>query len=667
MINLIYIDNWLLIEDASRYLGIGKTILYTLAREGKIPANKVGKKWFFDKKQLDAWIKASKPVESFFGSVEANIEENLQIREPQREAYQRLYEFFKAGGKKAIVQIPVGCGKSGLASIIPFGIASGRVLIISPNLTIKQGLFEIFNITNRQKCFWRKRDVLKEEDMLAGPFACTLDTGNISVCESSHIVITNVHQLAINTEKWLNKFSDDFFDLIIVDEAHHSAADSWKKVIEKFSKAKVVNMTATPFRSDNQEIEGELVYRYPFKRAAMNGYVKRVKSWYVAPSELTFTAKGQTKTYTLDEVLKMKEKDWFSKGIAVSEVCNQNIVDNSLEKLEELRQTGTQHQIIAVACSVDHAKVIRSMYNSRGYATEVIFSQMEEDKKLSVMNKLKSGEIDCIVQVQMLGEGFDHQKLSVAAIFRPFRTLAPYIQFVGRILRVIIQNDPTHPDNYGHIVTHAGMNLQERLKEFQLFEKDDQKFWEEIIRGEDPKPPRKVIAGETRMRLSEPAVANSEIVESLIGEDFITSDDEDLIKDLEKKLELLGLDPRDAKELVLKQKQGEMIRKPAAPFQKLPQKEWEEARRRLKEKTDRSAGILLNRLELKRQGRKIVNTGVYATNDFVAAITLINQELKKRYPEPRQEWSLEKFKEATEKLEEIITSLTRTYKKKFNG
>ena len=56
------------------------------------------------------------------------------------------------------------------------------------------------------------------------------------------------------------------------------------------------------------------------------------------------------------------------------------------------------------------------------------------------MRDLRSGVLDCIVQVQMLGEGFDHPKLSVAAIFRPFRSLAPYIQFVGRILRVVVQN-----------------------------------------------------------------------------------------------------------------------------------------------------------------------------------------------------------------------------------
>ena len=658
-------NNWITIEEAAKYLEIGKTNLYTLTREGKIPSSKVGKKWLFEKSQLDAWIRANKPIESFFVSVNAFIDENPQIREPQKEAYQRLYDYFKSGGRNAIIQIPVGCGKSGLASIIPFGIAHGRILIIAPNLTIKDGLFESFDITNRQKCFWRKRGVLKDEDMIAGPLACTLDMGNISICEKSHIVITNVQQLATNTDKWLSKFPDDFFDLIIIDEAHHSAADSWKKVLVKFSKAKIVSMTATPFRSDKQEIEGELVYRYPFKRATMNGYVKRVKAWYVAPSELTFTAKGETKTYNLDEVLKMKEKDWFSRGIALSEVCNRSIVDNSLEKLEELRQTGTQHQIIAVACSVDHARAIRSMYSSRGYKADVIYSQMADDKKEDVLRRLKNGELDCIVQVQMLGEGFDHQKLSVAAIFRPFRTLAPYIQFVGRILRVIVQNDPTHPDNYGHVVTHSGMNLQKRLQEFQLFEKDDQKFWEEVIGGKDPEPPREVKAGETRLRLSESTIVNHEIVESLIGEDFRTADDEDLIKDLEKKLELLGLDPSDAKTLVLKQKQVGTVTKAAEPFQILPQKEWAESRKRLTETVNRAASILLNRLEVQRTSREIVNTGVHANNNYTAAVVLINQEIIKKHPNHRQEWTSEDFKQVTGEIDVIINSLTRTFKKKF--
>ena len=175
------------------------------------------------------------------------------------ESYKAIYDVFQGGNRVAIIQIPVGCGKSGIAAISPLGIAKGRVLVVAPNLTIKDGLFESMDITNRQKCFWRTRGVLENKDMVAGPYACTLDTGNISVCEKSHIIISNIHQFATNPDKWLKKFPSDFFDLIIVDEAHHSPASSWKSVVEHFSNARILNMTATPFRSDGQKIDGELI------------------------------------------------------------------------------------------------------------------------------------------------------------------------------------------------------------------------------------------------------------------------------------------------------------------------------------------------------------------------------------------------------------------------
>ncbi|MCK4763705.1 MAG: hypothetical protein KAW12_16005 [Candidatus Aminicenantes bacterium] len=386
-----------------------------------------------------------------------------------------------------------------------------------------------------------------------------------------------------------------------------------------------------------------------------------------APSELTFTARGETKTYTLDEVLKLKENDWFSRGIALSNICNESIVDNSLEKLEELRETGTNHQLIAVACSVDHAKTIRSMYSARDYKADVIYSQMQNDKQEDVMRRLKSGELDCIVQVQMLGEGFDHQKLSVAAIFRPFRTLAPYIQFVGRILRVVVQNNPSHPDNYGHIVTHSGMNLDQRLKEFKLFERDDQKFWDDVIGGKAPEIPRDIKSGERRMLNRESVIVKNQIVDSLIGEEFTTVDDEDLIRDLEEKLELLGLDPSAAKELVLEQKGNEKtITAAAAPFQIQPQKEWEELKKRLSEKVNRSANMLLNRLNLNRGGRNLVNTGIPANNNFTACIVLINKEIKKKYPKNRQEWTIEEFETAISNLDSVLHTITKQYKKVLN-
>jgi len=252
-----------------------------------------------------------------------------------------------------------------------------------------------------------------------------------------------------------------------------------------------------------------------------------------------------------------------------------------------------------------------------------------------VKRRLTSGELDCIVQVQMLGEGFDHSKLSVAAIFRPFRTLAPYIQFVGRILRVIVQNSPGHPDNYGHIVTHTGMNLDERLREFKLFESDDQKFSEEVIGGMEPDPPAHVKSGEARMKLSESAVVNYEIVDSLIEEQFTSAEQEDIIKELREKLESLGLDPEKAEEIVLAKSSTRTTSKAAQLYQVLPQREWETRKKGLNDQVNRAANLLINRLEINRAGRELINTGVPATNNIVACVTLINKELKKTHKAAR--------------------------------
>ena len=236
----------------------------------------------------------------------------------------------------------------------------------------------------------------------------------------------------------------------------------------------------------------------------------------------------------------------------------------------------------------------------------------------------------------MLGEGFDHPKLSVAAIFRPFRTLAPYIQFVGRVLRVIVQNSPGHPDNYGHIVTHAGMNLDERLREFKLFESDDQRFWEDVIGGKEPEPPEDIKSGQARMKLSEPGVVNYEIVDALIEEQFTSAEQEDIIRELREKLELLGLDPEQAEAIVLAKSSGRTMSEAAQPFQVLPLREWEAKRKGLSEQVNRAANLLMNRLGIGRAGRDLITLGVASTNNFVAGVTLINKELKQRFPKLRE-------------------------------
>jgi superfamily II DNA or RNA helicase len=302
------------------------------------------------------------------------------------------------------------------------------------------------------------------------------------------------------------------------------------------------------------------------------------------------------------------------------------------------------------------------------FKAEVINSKQSSEEQGAILGELYNGTLDCIIQVQMLGEGFDHPKLSVAAIFRPFRSLAPYVQFVGRIMRVIVQNNPTHPDNVGHIVTHLGMNIDARLKEFKDFENDDKAFWDKVIGGEEPETPAGVREGKTRLRANERVVVHDEIVEELWEEDFTNLEDQQIIDDLRERFTLLGLDPSQVEEAV-KKAQNPSIRKikPSEPFIVQPQREWEEARRRVDEQAKRLANILLNHVELTQNGTemsyKYKSLRLNGRNNYISALMMVNAEINKRLGKQRSQASTEEFKEMLDSLDEILQKLVRQVRK----
>ncbi|HEY3329265.1 MAG TPA: DEAD/DEAH box helicase family protein [Capsulimonadaceae bacterium] len=657
---------WLTPDEAATYLSIGRTKIYDLAKSGKIPAQKIDKQWRFNTSDLDQWLSVSKSIDGYFKSVNANVMDNQLLREPQRDAYSKLYDFFKAGGRSALVQLPVGCGKSGLAAIAPFGIAEGRVLIVTPNLTIRDEMRNNLDVTH-VKCFLKRSGVLSKIDMLSGPYVTTLDTGNVTLTDDCHLVVTNIQQLVTNGAKWLDKFPADYFDMIIVDEAHHSAAQSWQTILAHFPNAKVINLTATPFRSDAKEIGGDRIYRYPFRSAMSKGYIKRITAVYVSPTEVALTFKGETerKTITLEELMQLKENEWFSRGIAMSDECNKSIVDNSLEKLEFLRSgSSIKHQLIAVAMSIPHAKKIQMLYEERNYDAAVIHSDMGEDEQLEVLKRLRSNGLDVVVNVLKLGEGFDHAQLSVAAIFRPYRSLAPYLQFIGRIMRVNVQNAPRDPDNYGYIVTHAGMNLDALLDDFKLFEKDDEEFWAKINAGLEPEePPLERGQGGGKRSMKPPLVVHGETADNLFQEELIDDQDERL-RELKEQLDMLGFDSSKADAILQSQVTPVSGIVPAAdPILVQPQRELERLRKQLDLEVRATAKTVVMNAGLSVIGREIPKRlipDVAAVNNLIAVIVMLSKGLKGRVnDESRDTWSRENFRDAINMLPALASDTLR--------
>ena len=256
-------------------------------------------------------------IGQLFQTAAANVEANDLLREPQREAHRFTRRHFESHSDPAILQIPVGGGKTGVMATLPLGIAAGRVLIITPNLTILKGVAGALDITN-PKCFWRARKVLTS--LAGGPFRAILNgrNANIHDCIRSHFVVTNIQQLASSADRWLPQFPDNFFDMILVDEGHHNVADSWRKVFARFPEAKVVSLTATPFRSDGEALVGTPIYRYSYAAAMVNGYIKRLHAINVAPQEIEFTYRNDHRRHTLEEVLALRERGGVRAGAQTS-------------------------------------------------------------------------------------------------------------------------------------------------------------------------------------------------------------------------------------------------------------------------------------------------------------------------------------------------------------
>ncbi len=478
--------------------------------------------------------KAKDVVAGFFDAAEARIDGNPQLREPQKEAYEAAVEHFAQQKTPAIVQLPVGCGKTGVAAILPFGLSHKRTLVVAPNTTIREGLYADLNIVNAS-CFWKKAGIL--DSFTSGPFTALVDgpKANMDDCVNSHIVVANVQQLASSTDRWLSQFPPDFFDLVIIDEGHHVAAESWQKVVRAFPQAFFVSLTATPFRADNKDLLGDLIYRYPFARAMLNGYIKHVVSASAHPAEITFTARGETATYTLKQILDLKEEAWFRRGVALSDECNRHIAGKASEKLQALKAaTGFPHQIAAAAMSIDHADQVRAIFQELGLQAETIHSDLPDERKTAVLAKLRNNQIDVIVQVAMLTEGFDHPPLSVAAIFRPYRSLSPYIQFVGRVMRTVDPNDPNSPNNQGFVVSHVGLNNEEQWDEFRELDTQDQQIVKGWARGEgDDAGTRHANgdAGQFVQRFDDP-VAQDERLSHFLNRPFLDPSDDRIIDEM---------------------------------------------------------------------------------------------------------------------------------------
>jgi superfamily II DNA or RNA helicase len=421
--------------------------------------------------------------------------QELQFEQQQTRNEVNLLSVQVFGPPMAIV--PMGCGKTGLLAMTPFQLSHGRVLIIVPNRSIWEGFVRSLGHASPLN-FYRKSGMIPVD--VSVPSCSAVVSSNVSisdlqllgscgvmpaegnavttVCAQTHFTICTRKML----ENLHRMFPPDFFDLVLIDEAHHTAAATYTNVRLHFRAARFCYVTGTPNRSDGVSIDATVVYHFPRQQAIARGWLKQPRFHEILVSDLAFSpgAPGGTVFSTPEEVQNAGNIVWVRRGVARSEEANCHIIAEVL-RLLHIKNEGRNfplHKAILQASDIAHARVIVHLFNShpeneRHFSATAIASTDVEDDAMATeraerLAAFETGEFAAIVHYGTIGEGYDHPNLSICGILRPFSSQLPFEQLVGRVMRCYppSTHDLRPDDNVADIVTHTGFGLARFLAEF---------------------------------------------------------------------------------------------------------------------------------------------------------------------------------------------------------
>ena len=150
----------------------------------------------------------------------------------------------------ALVVLPTGCGKTGVAVLAPYLLNESRVLVITPSLKISQQIYEEFC---GERMFLLQRGIIKDEVKEISQYRPSGNyitrSSNIKVNLSEPLMVVNAHKIGGRSRVKIADIPNDYYDLVIVDEAHHYPADTWRYLVDHFSNSRRLFLTATPYHN----------------------------------------------------------------------------------------------------------------------------------------------------------------------------------------------------------------------------------------------------------------------------------------------------------------------------------------------------------------------------------------------------------------------------------
>lgn len=318
------------------------------------------------------------------------------LRGYQEELAQKIFDEWNAGNRRVLAQLATGGGKTIIfSSIAQESTSRGKGVLV---------------LAHREELLLQAKEKLE---------ATTSE--EVGIIKAGHRANKNALVQVASVQSLIRRENWPDAELVIVDEAHHSCADTYVKILDYYSDSYVLGVSATPARNDGRGLRGQydsLVLGWSTRRLIDAGYLSKFK---------LFAAAKRIKTADIKIVNGDFDQQQLAQAVS-SSITSGDIV--STWKKNALCQ-----KTIVFTVNIKHSKEVAKAYRQAGYMAEHLDGETPPQERSAIMQRFQSGQTVILSNCGIFSEGVDVPDIQAIQILRPTRSLPLHLQMIGRGLR----------------------------------------------------------------------------------------------------------------------------------------------------------------------------------------------------------------------------------------
>lgn len=331
----------------------------------------------------------------------------MKLRPYQEEAVMKVFEQWDEGNEKTLVVMPTGTGKTIVfAKIVEECVRRGMKVLIMAHRgeLLDQAADKVFKATGLR---------------------CSVEKAERSCLGEWYRVVVGSVQTLMH-EKRLEKFPSDYFDAIIVDEAHHCVSPSYQTVLQHFTQADVLGVTATPDRADMKNLGTyfqSLAFEYTMPEAIRSGYLVPIRAMTI-PLKIDISMVG------------VSAGDFKAGEIGTA-------LDPYLYQIaDEMVKYCMNRKTIVFLPLIKTSQKFAEILNERGFVCGEVNGSSED--RAQVLQDFADGKYNVLCNSMLLTEGYDNPAVDCIIVLRPTKSRPLYAQMVGRGTRLSPETGKEH-------------------------------------------------------------------------------------------------------------------------------------------------------------------------------------------------------------------------------